>query len=230
MVEIVDMQKLDNLEQYIANAAVLKKELLQMVEIKDKFAKFTYLFPTIEDKMICKAIFDTMYISEVKTRKFISRMVDGLNAMAPQNISEMIDVYNQTSVLVSERIKKQEKIANDANDNRDLVEQKQGTSEVEDKQSQKTDAFTSAGGGVFNVEIDNKKRNKNSLSEGKIAPVSKDDIDRLKNLDEQKQIAKKQADEKLREVYEKSLRERMSKKKVAEATPIIQQMRSKYDD
>ena len=230
MSELVDVQNLDNIEKYIANAAILKNELPKILDVKEKFARLTYLFPSFEDKMICKAIFDTMYISEVKIRKFITRMVDGLYSLMPQNVSQMIDIYNQTSVVVNERLKKQEKESSDTNGEHDLVEEKQGTSDLEDKQSQKADAFSVAGGGVFNIEIDREKKDKNSTSKTNIIPVSKSEIETIKNLDEQKQIAKKQLEDEKRRAYEDSLRERRQKRQVSSAAVVLEQMRSKYDD
>ena len=224
--EIEKTQKLDNIKQYIANAAILRDDLTKLADIKGKFERFTYLFPTIEDKMICKAIFDTLYLSDVKSRKFISRMIDGLNTLYPQNLTEMIDVYNQTAVIMSERIRKQEKFADD-NGERGNQETKQGTSEKEDKMSKNNNSFNSQNN-IVSMQEQTMFKKEDKKPQKQVSVVSNEEISNLKRLDEQK-LAAKMEDEK-RKKYEESLRERTRIKKNVENIIEIQQMRSKYDD
>lgn len=226
MANIEKTEKLDNINKYIANAAILRDCLANINNIQDKFAKFTFLFPTIEDKMICKAIFDTLYLSDVKARKFISRMIDGLNNLYPQNLTEMVDVYNQTAVIVSEKIKKQEKQA-DEDGERSSQEEKQGTSEQEDEMGQKMNAF-SVHNNVVTVQESSNFKKSDKKKQKQISVVSSKEIENIERLDKQKLAASKE-DEKLKK-YEESLKERLRTRKNVESLIDLQQVRSKYDD
>ena len=225
----------NNIKDYIAKAVVLKDELNKENELKDKFAKFTLLFPTIEDKMVCKAIFDIMFTSEVRMRKFVSQMVDGINSLVPQKMSEMLDVYNQAVVLVNKKMTLDNKKASETGGERLTTEEKQGSSKYDDKNGRASDPFI-----VMNAVDPNREVSSNQvvMQKGKtvVTTLSKDELALAKMENENLQKAKQQAEldakekARLREQYEKSLAERRNKKNYAKIAGEIQRIYNKYDD
>lgn len=226
------MAQLDNINEYIARAAVLKKDLETLETVKEKFASLTYLFPSLEDKMICKAIFDTMYTSEVKSRKFIKNMVDAINTMVPKNISEMIDVYNQTSVLINEKIKKKERLISDDGGEISTQQEKQGTFEYDDKQSKNNNSFNVMPANEFAENRTKEKKKIKDKSSSIVSTVSSEDIksEKQKTTQEVVDKLKKEEEARKRAAYEKSLAERRQKKQFASSALDLQKIHSKFDD
>ena len=234
------MVDLNNIEDYIARAVVLKNELEKEKELKEKFAKLTLLFPTLEDKMICKAIFDIKFTSETKSRKFISQMVDGVNSMVPQKITEMIDTYNQVAVLVAKSMQKENKIVSDAGGERFSGQEKQGDALNDEKHGRMTDQFA-----VVNaqdqidesksdqVEIISKKGKKviSTLAKKEVVTAQREN-EILQQIENQKQrdLERQREEERKRIAYEKSLAERRMKKEYSKVASELQRIYNKHDD
>lgn len=232
------MSDIENIKDYIARAIVLRDEFENQVNIKEKFGKFTYLFPTIEDKMICKAIFDIMFTSDIKARKFISKMVDGMSSMKPQNISEMIDIYNQTSVLVYKQMQLESKKVTDIGGEINTEQEKQGSSLEDDRHGRMVDPFI-----VMNDSDPNRDFNGSKIIEKKgkavVARISKEELDFAKQANDnadtlKKEKARKDAEEAKREAerlekYKKSLAERTNKKTYGAVSGQLQRIYDSQD-
>ena len=222
-----------NIRDFIARAVALRKEIDQTIDVKDKFAKFTYLFPTLEDKMICKAIFDVKFTGDIATRKFISQMIDGINGLVPQKMTEMIDLYNQVSALAYKQKIKDNKLVSDSGGERSSVEGKQGTLLNDDKHG-RIDNFNSSNNDKalvesFGGEIISQK------GDSSISVISKDELSEAKRQNEILEMTKNikqelDADEKKkREAYEQSLAERRNKQEYAKIAGDLQRILN-YED
>lgn len=225
-----------NIKDYIAKAIVLKDGLAKDAELKDKFAKFTFLFPTLEDKMVCKAIFDVMFTSEIRARKFISQMVNGINSVVPQKITDMVDVYNQASVLVNEKMKLDNRKASETGGERFTEEEKKGSLSNDDKHGRQSDPFI-----VMNASDPNREFVSAQIVMQKgdtvVSTISKDELklakienDNLQKLKQQKaeQDAKEEA--RRRTQYERSLAERRNKQQYAKVAKELQRIYDSHDD
>lgn len=223
-----------NIKDYIAKAVVLKDELSREIEYKDKFAKFTLLFPSIEDKMVCKAIFDMMFTSEISSRKFISQMVDGVNSLVPQKISEMVDIYNQAVVLINKKMDLDNKKATDSGGERFTTEAKQGSSKYDEKHGRESDPFI-----VMSSQDPNRSDNLSQMLINKgdkgVTLVTKSELDLAKiendNLQRIKQQKERlQSEEEARKAYERSLAERRNKKDYAQVAGELQRVYNNIHD
>lgn len=225
-----------NIKDYIAKAIVLKDELAKGAGVKANFAKFTLLFPTLEDKMVCKAIFDIMFTSEVRSRKFISQMVDGINNVVPQKITDMVDIYNQASVLVHEKMKKDNKKASETGGERYTEEEKQGSSDDDDKHGRAADPFI-----VMNASDPNREFVSAQIVMQKgdttVSTISKEELNlaKIENENLQKLNKKKSeqdAKEEARklELYNKSLEERRNKQQYAKVAKELQKVYNSHDN
>lgn len=224
-----------NIKDYIAKAVVFKEELPKLATLKDKFARFTYLFPSPDDKMVCKAIFDTMFVSDAKARKFVSQMVDGVNTMFPQKISEMIDVYNDASVHVFNMLKEENKKASDADGERNVAETKQGSDKDDNKHGRAADPFI-----VMNASDPNREYKGGEIvsKKGKavVSTISKAELEAVhvenNSIEEatrkkQEELAREEA--KKRAAYEKTLAERRQKAGYAKVASEIQRVYNSHD-
>ena len=219
-----------NIKDYIAKAVVFKDEITKAGELKDKFARFTILFPTIEDKMICKAVFDVMFTSELKARKFIAQMVDGINVMIPQKVTEMIDAYNQATVLIHEKMKEADKLASETGGERLTEEEKQGSSKFDERHGRTVDPFI-----VMNAQDPNREFLGGEIIEQKgdtiISTISKNELEKAQqmnvNLQEiKREKEKREIEEELkrRAIYEKILAERRNKKQFSNVASELQRV------
>lgn len=220
-----------NIKDYVAKAVVLKEELPKFNSLKDRFARFTYLFPTNEDKMICKAIFDVIFVSDIKVREFVSQMVDGANQLAPQKVSALIDSYNQACALVYNMQQKDNKMASENGGERLTEEEKQGSSKNDNKHGRESDPFI-----VMNASDPNREFVGGGdviFKKGQtvVAKISTEELEReqsnqlIMNEDKRKQDElKAREEEEKRRAYEKSLAERRQKKQYAKVASELERV------
>ncbi len=214
------------LKDDVARAIVFKSEFKKCDNLKDRYARFTYLFPSLEDKVICKAIFDVMFFDETQISKFVDQMINDLNREIPQKLTEAIDAYSQAAVWVEKTLKKNEKLA-EASGARVGEQQKQGSLEGEDlSNTSSNNPFIVAGNAkdpnrvMLSGQVVSKKGKK------VVAVVSRDEIDLAKDENsliaaakkrnlEAEALKKQEIERKQREAYEKSLKERIAKKELS---------------
>lgn len=221
-----------NIKDDIAKAIVLRDELKKYDDLKDKYSRFTYLFPTFEDKIICKAIFDIIFISEIRLGKFIDQMINGLNKVVPQNFSEMIETYTRAVAFVSAKIKEDNKKAADDGGERYTQEEKQGTTVGDDKHG-RSDTF------IVMSPLDSNRdfvagqiiaKNGDAV----ISTLSKEElnqalIDNNNLIEAKKEQERKNAEEEARRraAYEESLAKRRNKTEFAKVSNELQRV---YDN
>ena len=217
-----------NINDYIAKAVVLRDEFEKIDDLKEKFGKFTLLFPTFEDKMICKAVFDLMFTHELKMQKFINQMINGINGVVPHKMTEMMEVYNQAVVLVDKKIKENNKKAASNGGERFTEEEKQG-SHIDDDRHGRQDNFVAANmqdpnrqfrGGEILVEKGNTKVSIISQEELNNAKKENSSLEQIKK----DEIREREEEEKRRAAYQKTLDARKNKKQYGNVASSLQRV------
>lgn len=220
-----------NFKDDMAKAIVLREEFQKYNNLKDKFSRFSYLFPSFEDKVVCKVIFDLMFTSDGKQGKFIDQMLNAINKEVPQNFTEMIDVYSQASAWVMKEKELAEKIAADNGGERWSEEVKQGSSKYDDKYG-RTDTFI-----VMGTQNPNNDFVAGQIVEQKgeavVSTLSKEELEVAKamndKLQKDKEDAQKLEEARKREAYEESLRRRNNKKNFANIAGSLERVYSNKD-
>lgn len=233
-----NLSDLGNIKDYIAKAVVLKNDLPKLENLNDKYAKFTLLFPSVEDKIICKAIFDMLFISDNKVRAFVTQMTDQANALFPQKASDLVDVYNQTIVLMGHVKEKYNKKVSDDGGEKNSSEEKQGGEKDDEKHGRAADQFV-----VMNTVDPNRENNtdKEQPAPKKIAAtvsvISKEELEKARlqqDLAEKmkKEECEKQTQEEIekRIKYERELAEKRQKQQQQNSLKELEQAMVKKID
>ena len=206
-----------NLKDYIAKAVVLKKEINETKDKKNIFGTFLMLFPTAKDQMICRAVFDIMFSDDLAARKVLDKMINSMNVMAPQKMTDMSDVYSEALAMVVQEKEKQEKQVNDnitdGGGERYTGESKQGSEKNDDKNGRASDPFI-----VMNTIDPNRDYKSGEIiyqkGEKTISTLSSEELNAAKIANDNVQRARMQKqiinaeEERKRRAYEESLKRR----------------------